>query len=80
MIDQDEELKQLAIMLHNHLCNANHTDQCSWGYEGSDWNKPTHKRWLAKARFVAEIEKPKKAMKIIRKFSKIRNAAWKVGW
>lgn len=52
---------RLAITLHSHLCNANHTDGCGWEYEylqkphgwvgpsAHDWNGHAHSRYLTKA-------------------------------
>lgn len=44
----------LAEALHDTLCHWNHTDGCSWGYEGSrdtaDWNAHAHRTYLDKAR------------------------------
>jgi hypothetical protein len=46
--------EQLAITLHSLLCHWNHTDGCSWEYEGSggktDWNGYAHKEYLTKGR------------------------------
>lgn len=48
------EDEQLAITLHSMLCHWNHTDGCSWEYEGSggktDWNGHAHKQYLEKGR------------------------------
>ena len=41
--------QQLAVMLHKHNCHWNHTDGCSWEYEGNDWVQPAHALWLKKA-------------------------------
>lgn len=55
---------KLAILLHDHFCEFNHTDGCSWGYECKggyhEWESPRHKSWLIRAREViekAELEK-----------------------
>jgi hypothetical protein len=45
----------LAELLHNNLCHWNHTDGCTWLYEGDQgypvktWEAYSHKKWLAKA-------------------------------
>lgn len=47
--------QKIARLLHEQLCNSNHTDQCGWYYEtthhglAEDWSRPTHARYLAKA-------------------------------
>ena len=44
---------QLAITLHSLLCRWNHTDGCSWEYEGTkgidDWRGHAHSKYLEKA-------------------------------
>ncbi len=55
-----EELKELAIFLHEEFCHANHTDGCSWHYEFKrangakeakehDWTGYAHKYELERA-------------------------------
>lgn len=44
-----EPLKALVERAHGCLCQWNHTDGCSWGYEQSakdPWNCQAHSRWL----------------------------------
>ena len=43
--------KQLAILLHDSFCSANHIDSCGWEYEThQDWEKAhAHKHWLERA-------------------------------
>ncbi|MCF3932885.1 hypothetical protein L1787_05585 [Acuticoccus sp. M5D2P5] len=44
-----EALKPLAERAHKLLCQWNHTDGCSWGYEESakdPWSCDAHARWL----------------------------------
>lgn len=44
-----EPLKALTIRAHDCLCQWNHTDGCSWGYEESakdPWACDAHSRWL----------------------------------
>lgn len=41
-------LHDLAITLHDMLCNWNHTDGCSWFYE-KEWTDYTHSKYLEKA-------------------------------
>lgn len=52
------EEQQLAIFLHQHLCTANHTDGCSWGYEIhgviEDWEGYAHKKYLEMAKRMIE--------------------------
>lgn len=48
------DIQKLAIILHEQKCNLNHTDECSWGYEGkpndnTTWHKWTHHKWLEQA-------------------------------
>jgi len=43
-----EPLKATAERAHDLLCPFNHTDGCSWGYEGSNWKSSEHSRWLRK--------------------------------
>lgn len=47
------ENKEMAILLHDCLCNRDHNDQCSWFYEiseaGHDWTRFTHSRYLKMA-------------------------------
>lgn len=44
---------KLAITLHDMLCRWNHTDGCSWYYEGTtarpDWGGHAHGEYLGKA-------------------------------
>lgn len=42
-------LRALVVRAHNCLCQWNHTDGCSWGYEESapdPWRCDAHHRWL----------------------------------
>lgn len=44
-----EPLKALVERAHSCLCQWNHTDGCSWGYEEGakdPWGCDTHTRWL----------------------------------
>lgn len=44
-----EPLKKLAARAHDALCQYNHTDGCSWGYEEGapdPWRCDAHTRWL----------------------------------
>ncbi len=45
--------QQLAITLHDVLCNWNHTDGCGWFYEVhkgvDDWHGHAHASWLQRA-------------------------------
>lgn len=43
-----EPLKATAARAHDLLCPFNHTDGCSWGYEGNSWESDAHSRWLRK--------------------------------
>ncbi len=43
-----EPLKATAKRAHDLLCPFNHTDGCSWEYEGGSWSSSTHARWLQK--------------------------------
>lgn len=49
------EREQLAIWLHENLCKANHTEQCSFYQEmyhcgiKDDWNGLEHSQYLEKA-------------------------------
>lgn len=45
-----DALKPVAERAHNLLCQWNHTDGCSWGYEdgGDKWRGHAHSRWLEK--------------------------------
>jgi len=53
-IRRDEEEKSLvplrdaARRAHDLLCPFNHTDGCSWGYEGDSWRGAEHVNWLRK--------------------------------
>jgi len=51
---QEEEslipLREIAERMHNCLCPFNHTDGCSWGYEGDNWMSSAHKEWLDKVK------------------------------
>ena len=51
---QEEEslkpLRDIAEKMHDCLCPYNHTDGCSWGYEGDNWNSYAHKEWLDKVK------------------------------
>jgi len=50
-----EAIKDIAHLLHERYCSWNHTDGCSWGYEGSDWSGRAHKEWLEEARELTPI-------------------------
>jgi hypothetical protein len=57
-----EPLKATAARAHDLLCPYNHTDGCSWGYEGDSWSGDAHSRWLRKIDGLANggpYEKPK---------------------
>ena len=44
-----EPLRALVVRAHNCLCQWNHTDGCSWGYEENSpdpWKCDAHHRWL----------------------------------
>jgi hypothetical protein len=44
-----EPLRELVERAHTCLCQWNHTDGCSWGYEQSakdPWGGQAHARWL----------------------------------
>lgn len=41
-----EPLKATAERAHDLLCPYNHTDGCSWGYEGDSWQSSAHSQWL----------------------------------
>ena len=43
-----EPLKETAARAHDLLCPFNHTDGCSWEYEGGSWQSDAHTRWLRK--------------------------------
>lgn len=43
-----EPLKATAERAHDLLCPFNHTDGCSWGYEGNSWRGSAHSAWLRK--------------------------------
>ena len=43
-----EPLKAAAERAHELLCPYNHTDGCSWGYEGDSWQSMAHSQWLRK--------------------------------
>ena len=49
--------QNLAIALHETLCNQNHTDGCGWFYEVKNrihnWNGAAHQAWLGKARKIS---------------------------
>lgn len=53
-LDEMEPDQALAIVLHDIMCTANHTDGCSWHYETLDWSRDAHKRWLKKAKNVLQ--------------------------
>lgn len=48
--------KELAVYLHDKLCNWNHTDGCGWHYfvkKGvHDWTEASHARYLRSAEVV----------------------------
>jgi hypothetical protein len=48
-------LRDVADEAHGLLCAYNHTDGCSWGYEGDKpdaWKGWAHQRWLDKVEAV----------------------------
>ncbi|AGY46703.1 hypothetical protein BigBertha_195 [Bacillus phage BigBertha] len=53
------EDKQLAITLHELMCNWNHTDGCGWGYETNggthNWDGYAHKKWLEHAQQLIKL-------------------------
>lgn len=57
-IRSDEDLKNLAIYLHETYCRWNHADGCSWHYEIDrvgedsvhDWGRFAHKEYMDKAK------------------------------
>ena len=57
-----EPLKATAERAHDLLCPYNHTDGCSWGYEGASWQSDAHARWLRKIDLLVNgnsYDKPK---------------------
>lgn len=46
--------QRVAIVMHGHLCNDNHTDGCGWFYEVKghvhNFTMPTHSYWLIRAK------------------------------
>lgn len=63
--------QRLAEDLHQHLCHANHTDGCSWGYEFENethnWLADEHGIWLRKALEALDVlNDPEKIMEIIK--------------
>jgi hypothetical protein len=57
-----EPLKATAARAHDLLCPYNHTDGCSWGYEGGSWQSDAHSRWLRKMDLLVNgnsYDKPK---------------------
>lgn len=51
--NQLSENEEMAILLHDSLCNRDHNDQCSWFYEmagtSHDWTRFAHNRYLKMA-------------------------------
>ena len=43
-----EPLKATAQRMHDLLCPYNHTDGCSFDYEGNNWKARSHYEWLTK--------------------------------
>jgi len=43
-----EPLKATAQRMHDLLCPYNHTDGCSFDYEGNNWSANSHNEWLRK--------------------------------
>lgn len=67
--------KQLAVILHDLLCNWNHTDGCGWFYEFKNkipqWDSYAHADYLEKAeRLIARCHReniaPERAIEIYR--------------
>ena len=44
--------QEMAEALHEAWCRLNHTDGCSWGYEGNNWDESAHRSWLNKAQRI----------------------------
>ena len=47
-----EPLKETAKRMHDLLCPYNHTDGCSFGYEGDNWRGSSHNEWLRKVELL----------------------------
>lgn len=45
---------ELAELLHENLCHANHIDGCDWNYGGWDSNSYSKKEYVKKARKLKE--------------------------
>ena len=58
-----QEERDLAEILHDKMCHANHTDGCGWGYE-SNWQHGVHNEYLTKARRLLRIAKFNKLKEI----------------
>lgn len=63
--------ERLAMELHGLMCNSNHTDGCGWFYEienkKDNWESPSHKYWIGKARRALKIEdNEEKILKIVK--------------
>lgn len=82
-----EPLKVLVKRAHDCLCRWNHTDGCSWGYEGDDWNGSAHRRWLthydriingnAHSAPVATIDEVETIISMVEQIKpKVRTAIW----
>ena len=56
-MEPNKEYIKIAEILHNGLCNTNHTDGCSWFYES--WENPgwTRMRYYLVVKYWVEVRK-----------------------
>lgn len=54
---------KLATLIHDKMCNWNHTDGCGWGYE--DWDGYSKKAYREKANAILSVVSYTDAVKVI---------------
>jgi hypothetical protein len=78
-MSSEDKQKELAIALHKHFCERDHTEHCGWYYEKgykNTWDKYEHRKWLDRARHVIKgsnnnIEQILNAMNVINEVRKL---------
>lgn len=47
--------QRIALVMHEKLCNWNHTDGCDWHYDTGNWLKYARVDYLKRARFLITL-------------------------
>jgi hypothetical protein len=77
IINRNDKMTEVATVLHECLCAYNHTDGCSWGYEGESnnkWLSYAHASWLEKAQKLADEFGAEEVLKMVNMINDMKKA------